>query len=223
MSLAGKLSPLNINTLSSLVQNIGLGINNTTTQIMGTRTSVSTETVPGSIYNDTVLIHPKNITRYAYQNSHSAYGTILLIGSNHIPVLGLAKPSTYTNTYTGERTSYGFLKLIPLLAHNELYVKGGTLSLSDFISTFNTCMSFKNTMNQVISSLNDSTTFLEGVYSNMDDLIKINRTKIKYWIYGHTHISSNVIMNEIPFLCNPIGYPNENRNVCFQKHFTIGV
>jgi predicted phosphohydrolase len=60
-------------------------------------------------------------------------------------------------------------------------------------------------------------------YCNMDDLIKINVNKIKYWIYGHTHTSSNVTMNEITFLCNPIGYPNENSNVDFQKHFTIGI
>lgn len=36
-------------------------------------------------------------------------------------------------------------------------------------------------------------------YCNIDDLIKINVNKIKYWIYGHTHTSSNVIMNEISF------------------------
>ena len=54
-------------------------------------------------------------------------------------------------------------------------------------------------------------------YCNMDDLIKI-----KYWIYGHTHTPYNVIINEIPFLCNPIGYPNENRMVDFQKNFIIG-
>ena len=29
MSLSGKLTPLNVNTLSSLVQNVGLTINNT--------------------------------------------------------------------------------------------------------------------------------------------------------------------------------------------------
>lgn len=58
---------------------------------------------------------------------------------------------------------------------------------------------------------------------NMDDLIQRNGNKIKYWIYGHTHTSSYVIMNEISFLCNPIGYPNENRSVDFQKNFTIGV
>ena len=60
-------------------------------------------------------------------------------------------------------------------------------------------------------------------YCNMDDLIKINVTKIKYWIYGHTHTPSNIIINEIPFLCNPIGYPNENRNLDFQKSFIIDI
>jgi len=60
-------------------------------------------------------------------------------------------------------------------------------------------------------------------YCNMDDLIETNVNKIKYWIYGHTHTPSNVIINDIPFICNPIGYPNENSNLDFQKSFTIGV
>jgi predicted phosphohydrolase len=60
-------------------------------------------------------------------------------------------------------------------------------------------------------------------YCNMDDLIEINKNKIKYWIYGHTHTPSNVIINEIPFLCNSIGYPNENSILDFQKNFTIDV
>jgi hypothetical protein len=57
----------------------------------------------------------------------------------------------------------------------------------------------------------------------MDNLIEINRNKIKYWIYGHTHTPSNIFINEIPFLCNPIGYPNENSNLDFQKSFIISV
>jgi len=60
-------------------------------------------------------------------------------------------------------------------------------------------------------------------YCNMDDLIETNRNNIKYWIYGHTHMPSNVIINEILFLCNPIGYPNENKILDFQKSFIIGV
>ena len=60
-------------------------------------------------------------------------------------------------------------------------------------------------------------------YCNMKDLIETNINKINYWIYGHTHTPSNVIINEISFLCNPIGYPNENSILDFQKSFIIGV
>ena len=52
-------------------------------------------------------------------------------------------------------------------------------------------------------------------YSDLDNLIETNKYKIKCWFYGHTHTCSNVIINEIPFLCNPIGYPNENLNIDF--------
>ena len=58
-------------------------------------------------------------------------------------------------------------------------------------------------------------------YCNMDELIETKGNKIKCWIYGHTHTPSNIIINEIPFLCNPIGYPNENSILDFQKNFTI--
>lgn len=60
-------------------------------------------------------------------------------------------------------------------------------------------------------------------YCNMDELIGKNRNKIKCWIYGHTHAPSNVIINGIPFLCNPIGYPNENINPNFLSTIEIGV
>jgi predicted phosphohydrolase len=58
-------------------------------------------------------------------------------------------------------------------------------------------------------------------YCNMDKLIETKKDKIKCWIYGHTHTPSSVIINDIPFLCNPIGYPNENSILDFHKNFTI--
>jgi predicted phosphohydrolase len=58
-------------------------------------------------------------------------------------------------------------------------------------------------------------------YCNMDELIEKNGNKIKCWIYGHTHTPSNIIMNGIPFLCNPIGYPNENANLNFESSVKI--
>lgn len=60
-------------------------------------------------------------------------------------------------------------------------------------------------------------------YCNMDEFIEINKNKIKCWIYGHTHTPSNVIINDIPFLCNPIGYPNENKKLNFETTINIGV
>ena len=56
---------------------------------------------------------------------------------------------------------------------------------------------------------------------NMDNFIEKNKDKIKYWIYEHTHTSSNIIINGIPFLCNPIGYSNENIHLDFQKNIII--
>jgi predicted phosphohydrolase len=58
-------------------------------------------------------------------------------------------------------------------------------------------------------------------YCDMDKFIETYKEKIKCWIYGHTHTPSNVLIKEIPFLCNPIGYPNENINLNFQTTITI--
>jgi predicted phosphohydrolase len=63
--------------------------------------------------------------------------------------------------------------------------------------------------------------YSQWFYCDMDKLIEAKGSKIKCWIYGHTHTPSNVIINKIPFLCNPIGYPNENINVNF--HSTISI
>ena len=58
-------------------------------------------------------------------------------------------------------------------------------------------------------------------YCNMDEFIEMNRNKIKCWIYGHTHTPSSVIIHDIPFVCNPIGYPNENIKLDFQSTICV--
>jgi predicted phosphohydrolase len=70
---------------------------------------------------------------------------------------------------------------------------------------------------KTIASIN----YNQWFYCDMDSLIETNKDKIKCWIYGHTHTPSNVMINQIPFLCNPIGYPNENINLDFQKNIII--
>jgi DNA repair exonuclease SbcCD nuclease subunit len=57
--------------------------------------------------------------------------------------------------------------------------------------------------------------------SNLNNLIENNQNNICYWIYGHTHTPSVKYINNIPFICNPIGYPNENENSVFDRFITL--
>ena len=67
----------------------------------------------------------------------------------------------------------------------------------------------------------DMLPYNQWFYCDMDEFIKVNKDKIKCWFYGHTHIPSDGIINDIPFLCNPIGYPNENKIIIFSKTIEI--
>jgi len=58
-------------------------------------------------------------------------------------------------------------------------------------------------------------------YCNMDSMIEIYKTNIKCWIYGHTHTPNTKEINTVPFLCNPIGYPNENSIIDFNKTLLV--
>ena len=58
-------------------------------------------------------------------------------------------------------------------------------------------------------------------YCDLDKLIETNKYNIKCWFYGHTHTPSNNRLHEIPFLCNPIGYPNENTKLNFAANIEI--
>jgi predicted phosphodiesterase len=60
-------------------------------------------------------------------------------------------------------------------------------------------------------------------YCDLGNLIEKQNNKIKCWIYGHTHTPSINTIHEIPFLCNPIGYPNENNKLDFRKNITISM
>ena len=55
-------------------------------------------------------------------------------------------------------------------------------------------------------------------YCDMDKLFTSN---IKCWFYGHTHMPCNKIINGISFLCNPIGYPDENTIIDFNAKFIL--
>jgi len=52
---------------------------------------------------------------------------------------------------------------------------------------------------------------------DLDDLILSKKENIKAWFYGHTHTPYETTIESIPFLCNPLGYPDENKKLDFGK------
>jgi hypothetical protein len=183
MNLEGKHTPLNLNCLGELLQNRGLQINEKARMYSGVSIDISSYIIgEGSVVQDTVLLKLSNSIRLGWtkyqanQISNNTYLNLINIGFDSIPALGCTKPRTYTRTYSGELASYGWLRLIALQANNEFYINNG--SYSDFLNTFNSCASFKNRQNKVIQAFVDSNTYLDGAYSNMNDLITSDITGV---------------------------------------------
>jgi len=65
-----------------------------------------------------------------------------------------------------------------------------------------------------------SSPYNQWFYVNMEDFMK-RQSNIKCWIYGHTHTPSSTTLYNIPLVCNPIGYPGENRQVDLIKSILV--
>jgi len=57
--------------------------------------------------------------------------------------------------------------------------------------------------------------------TDLNELIEANKHHIKCWIYGHTHTVSEQMIQGVPMLCNPVGYPGEQETVDYHKQFLI--
>jgi predicted phosphohydrolase len=62
---------------------------------------------------------------------------------------------------------------------------------------------------------------IEWFAARMYGFIQKNQEKIVCWFYGHTHESNFESIEDVPFRCNPIGYPHENSTLSFDSHLTI--
>ena len=209
MSDTGKQSPLGVNTLSSLLQNIGFNINPIMVDYVGVSTSNSSCTSVGSIVSITCLLPLTYAIQDAYtrgQVNSTTYNNLIAIGSTSIPGMGNSPPSTfnwtgYPNwasnyTYTNSVTQWGYVRLFALQAYNEFNYNSG-LSLGpnkyqDFLSGFMSTYSFIEYSNDAILAVNNSQDFLDGTYSNMDDLITgdITGVSVATTIFGQDLIAS---------------------------------
>lgn len=180
-----QLTPLGVNTLSALLQNTGLTINSKSAGYMGTSSSVSACS-PGTIVTSTCLDKLSSTIRYAYGDgvtslyatNPATYANLISIGGTSIPALGNAKPSAYTLSYTSELTSYGYARLIALQANEEFTYNGSTTVYKDFLMSFMTAAGFIDQSNSIIFTMHNALTFLDGTYSNMNDLISADITGV---------------------------------------------
>ena len=149
----------------------------------------------------------------------TTYNNLISIGAGVIPALGNSPPQTYTWTgpvNTGDPsslaaqtaswnpystvnidpviTSWGFIRLLALQAYNEFNFNNTWAlgELKDFLSSFMTSSSFIEYLNSAIMTVQNAKTFLDGTYSNMDDLITgdITGVSLATSVFGKDLINS---------------------------------
>lgn len=197
MSDTGKQSPLGVNVLGSVLQNTGLNINPVAAAYMGNSKTYSTYTF-GTVVQNTCLRLLTWSINDAYVRgllSSTVYDELISIGSSSIPALGNSKPDSFDwtgpanngspdtslraswNPYdsTNPVTQWGYTRLIALQAWNEFNWNGEQAASSvyykDFCSSFITASGFVDYTNTAITAMEESNGFLQGTYSNMNDLI----------------------------------------------------
>lgn len=190
MSLQGQQTPNSINLIASLLAGSGLNINSTAAGFMGSSTAEANYT-KGTIGSTTVLNRLIDSINLAHGKigvgvndvSQAVYDALISIGSATIPALGNSKPATYATTVSNSLARYGFIRFPALQAYNEFVTGSGTYR--DFCLSFITAISFRDTTNPTIISLANSVNYLQGVYSNMNDLISADITGVNqstlYW------------------------------------------
>ena len=191
MSLQGQQTPNSINLTASLLAGSGLNINTTAAGFMGSSTAeanytkgtIGSSTVLNRLIDSINLAYGKIGTNVSTQVSQATYDALIAIGSSTIPALGNSKPATYTDTVSSSLARYGFIRFPALQAYNEFVTGGG--AYKDFCLSFVTAISFRDSTNPTIISLANSVNYLQGVYSNMNDLITADITGVNqatlYW------------------------------------------
>jgi len=131
--------------------------------------------------------------------SKTVYDELIYIGAGMVPALGNSKPTTFNwsgpadagdstslaaqvrswipytsaNPYP-EITSWGYIRLLALQARHEFNYNSTYYSTSeykDFLSSFMCSYAFVEYSNAAITAVQNSKTYLDGTYSNMNDLI----------------------------------------------------
>lgn len=86
--------------------------------------------------------------------------------------------TSYSNSGNKSVTQWGYNRLLALQAWDEFNYNEGQPKYKDFLGSFQQADSFVNYTNSAITSADNSKSFLEGTYSNMNDLISADITGV---------------------------------------------
>ena len=210
MSLAGKQTPLSLNVLSSLMQSTGLTQGKYSSDYAGTYTPPGTYGY-GSIVGTTCFLDLMLSAIYAQVKigsgiTQGTYDNLISMGSGSIRALGNTPPTTFTKPITVTDNKFGFVAQLAIQAYNELHPNNGTYA--DFVNSFMVCNNYTSSNNDVISSMVNSSAFLKGAYSNMDDLTSGDITGVSistiYWGQDLIKLGRALNLKKIATFGNPI-------------------
>lgn len=193
------LTPLQVNVLTSFLNNSGLAVNAEVRRLVGSATSADTYE-PGDIVKNSALLYLCNATQLAYTRfmegtlSSTPYFELLNIGSTSIPALGNVVPQTYP-IYSDSWRKFGFLRQYASISYQEMAYGSG--SYRKWLHAFNVAQSDTSTKNRVIASLVNSLTFMRGTHASMNDLITsdvtaVNRTP---FFFGQDLVASGKVID----------------------------
>jgi len=146
-------------------------------------------------------------TTTSYTVDSDTYNNLISIGATSIPALGNSKAPTfnwtgYPNwasnyTYSNEVTRWGYVRLFALQGYNEFNYNDGLPDYKDYLSAFQAASSFVEYTNKAIMSMTNSQEFLDGTYSNMNDLISADITGVSLATstFGRDLITSGKAIN----------------------------
>jgi hypothetical protein len=181
----------------------------------GVSISESSATNLGKIVNETcirLLTYAINDAYVRGQVDEPTYNNLITIGADTIPALGNTPPptynwtgypnwvydeSTYTYDYDNAVTQWGYVRLFALQGYNEFNYNDGLPAYKDYLSAFTAASSFVEYTNKAIMSMTNSQDFLEGTYSNMNDLISadIAGVSLATTTFGRDLITSGKAIN----------------------------
>jgi len=175
---------------------LGAAVNRLGREFKATSTGADINNTTGTV-NDISSYDQTGMTLGQYTN-------LLRMGYS-IPLLTNSAPYRYSMDFYSTKCRHGFIGQFAIQAFEEFYINNG--SYADFVNVFSSIIGFKETTNNVVDSLQLSLVHLDGLYSNMNDLITSDITGVSistfFWGQDLIRLGRAIDLQSIQNFGNP--------------------